>query len=159
MDIDSEPETAEKPNRIQFRIRTMLYGFGFVGVFLGTNGFGMIGLHYLNIVENDPLVAPVQVTSVQNNTLLLADGRVIWFDSRDGSLAEIIKTSGNRLDIELEEDSKTVAIFAKSRGWVCGTPWAQHLINIPLIPDDVPINRRKFICLGKILANKNGKPK
>jgi hypothetical protein len=132
----------------QYSLRTLLLATLLVALFFGTNGFGVVGLHYPRVVENDPLLAPVRVLSVQNNTLHLEDGRVLNVDQllAEGSLAESIQASDNRVDVE-SNGPKAVMVFIRTRGWICGTPWARPL-NIRLIPDDIPINRRECIGFG-----------
>ena len=60
---------------------------------------------------------------------------------QEGSLKELLKTPDNRVDVE-SDGSQGLILFIKTRGWICGTPWAR-LVNVRLIPDDVPINRRE----------------
>ena len=101
----------------------------------------IVQFHYPRAVDNDPLLAPVLVKSVDGNMLILEDGRAFLVSPNPdfGPLAEIIEGSESQVDIGSDEDG--VVIFAKHRGWLCGTPWT-GLIEIPLIPDDVPLNRR-----------------
>ncbi|MBC8351417.1 MAG: hypothetical protein H8E66_05490 [Planctomycetes bacterium] len=143
-----------KPRLFQSRLRSLLIAVVFVAVFLATNGFGLVGLHYPHAIENDPLIAPVRVVSVQNDTLELEDGRVIVVDAISDPLDELIKASDDHVDIEFEDGSTNVVVFAKTRSWICGTSWIR-LVNIPLIPDDVPINRRETICFGRLVTNQD----
>ena len=62
-------------------------------LFFGTNGCGLIGFHYPRAVENDPLLAPIRVVSVQGNSLCLEDGRVLQVGQLlpEGSLKELVR--------------------------------------------------------------------
>ncbi len=63
--IESRP-----PRRwFQFTVRSLLFVTVLVALFFGTNGCGLIGLHYPCAVENDPLLAPMRVLSVRGNSL------------------------------------------------------------------------------------------
>jgi hypothetical protein len=118
--------------------------------FLGAYGCGLVGLHYMRAVDNDPLVAPVRVLSVQKSTLRLEDGRALQVDHllrHDVPLRELIEASGNWVDVE-PDGPQTLIVFVKTRRGICGTPWAQP-VSIPLIPDNVPVNRREQIGTAK----------
>lgn len=105
---------------------------------------GIIQLHYPRPIENDPLLSPVEVELVSGYTLRLRDGRVFSVDTSEESLEKIIEESGYRVDIEPLPQSSHSVVYTKRRGWICGLPWL-GVINIPVIPDDVPINRRERI--------------
>ncbi len=108
---------------------------------------GIVQFHYPRGVENDPLLAPVKVRSVVGDTLVLEDGRTFEVSSFGfKSLKEMVEGSDFRVDLEYSSEMQDAWVFAKSRGWICGTPW-QGLITIPLIADLVPINRREPIGL------------
>jgi hypothetical protein len=126
-----------------FRLNTPLFRHLFVvlvGLFVCCF-LGVIQLHYPRAYENDPLRTPVQVESVSGFKLTLQDGRVLNVDTAEESLDRIIQESGYRVDIEPLPRSSHLVVYAKRRGWICGTPWL-GVIEIPVIPDDVPINRR-----------------
>jgi hypothetical protein len=153
-DTDSKPEPpVPKLRWFQFSLRSLFLAMLLVALFFGTDGCGLVGLHYPRPLENDPLLSPVRVLSVQNNTLYLEDGRVLRVDQmlQEGSLDELIKASDNRVDV-VPDGSQTLVVFAKKRGWICGTPWARPL-NLQLIPDDVPINHREPVGYGTMGAN------
>ena len=114
-----------------------------VGLFVCCS-LGIIQLHYPRAFENDPLLTPVQVDSVSGFTLTLRDGRVFTVDTSEESLDKIIKESGYRVDLEPLPQSTHSIVYVKRRGWICGNSWL-GVIHIPVIPDDVPINRRKQI--------------
>ncbi len=106
--------------------------------------FGIIQFHYPRAVENDPLRSPIKVLSVSGNTLVLDDGRTFRVEVYDKPLDEIVRESHFRVDMESESDGSGTTIYAARRGWICGTPWAA-MIQIPLFPDKVSINRREMI--------------
>jgi hypothetical protein len=144
-----------RPHRrwFQFTVESLLVATPLVALFFGTNGCGMIGFHYPRAVENDPLLAPIRVLSVQGNSLCLEDGRVLRVDQvlQEGSLKELLKTPDNRVDVE-SDGSQGLMLFIKTRGWICGTPWARF-VNFRLIPDDVPINRREPLGYATVQTN------
>jgi hypothetical protein len=143
---NANSQIESRPHRrwLQFTVRSLLAAMLLVALFFGTNGCGLIGLHYPRAVENDPLLSPIRVLSAENNGLLhLEDGRVLRVDQvlQDDCVEEIVKASDNRVDVE-SDGSQGLVVFVKTRGWICGTPWARF-VNFRLIPDDVPINRRE----------------
>jgi hypothetical protein len=111
----------------------------------------IIQFHYPRAVDNDPLLSPVVVESVSGNTIVLQDGRTLHVEAYDEPLDQIIQESEFRVDVESAGDDSNLVIFAKRRGWICGTPWT-GLIEIPLIADDVPINSREPIGTAKIVS-------
>lgn len=132
----------------------------FVVLFLASL-FRIVQFHYPRAVENDPLLAPVKVESVQGETIVLEDGRslrVDYFGSEP--LEEVIEGSDFKVDIETErvDERSMTTIYVKHRSWICGTPWVAF-INIPLIPDDIPINRRKRIGWAKVDAEDGDIPR
>lgn len=146
-------DQVETPARFQFRLRTLLFAVAFVAVFIASNGFGIVGLRYPRAIENDPLLSPLRVASIQGNSLVLEDGRVLEVVDVRHPLDEMIANSDYQIDLESHSEVDLVFICVKSRSWICGTPWA-CVINIPLIPDDVPINRREMAGYGRWAESK-----
>ncbi|MDH5676573.1 MAG: hypothetical protein OEZ06_30925 [Myxococcales bacterium] len=100
---------------------------------------GFVGFHYPRIIENDPFRNPVRVASVEGTTLTLEDGRRLRLETtRDADLYHRVKAS--EFFVEVEDFGEESYVAVKERMWLCGTPWA-YMIRIPLIADDVPINR------------------
>jgi hypothetical protein len=120
-------------------------------------GLGIVRFDYPRAVENDPLKSPVQVEHVDGNRLTLADGRVFQVEVFDESLADLVKASEDRVDLEVIGDGRHADIFAKHRGWICGTPWV-GIVNLPLIPVNVPINRRQLIGTAELVPAGDGEP-
>jgi hypothetical protein len=121
-----------------------------LGVLLGliiTPGF--IGLRYPRAKYNNPLRNPVQVDRVHGRTLVLADGRELELSESSGDIAALVAESKNRIDLVAVNDQYMV--FVNRRGWICGTPFAA-MIQIPLIPVDVPMNRREPIGVATLLG-------
>lgn len=113
--------------------------------------FGIVQFHYPRAVENDPLLAPVKVETILGETIVLEDGRSLHIDYFGSEpLEEVIEGSDYRVDIETESvgEHSMTTIYVKHRSWICGTSWVAF-INIPLIPDDIPINHRKNIGWAK----------
>ena len=138
---------------MRFRsIRSLFFLQAAIGLSIVFFGFAtsnrVVQFHYPRAIQNDPLLAPVAVRSVVGNTLHLADGRAIEIDTTE-PLDQLISRSDCRVDLEFE--GTEVLVYINHRGWLCGTPWAA-LIEIPLIRDDVPINRRAPIGVGHLVA-------
>ena len=111
----------------------------------------LIQFHYPRAVENDPLLSPVKVQSVEGNTLVLADGRTYEVLACGEPLDKMIQASEFQIDIEPLGEQSEMMVYAKRRGWICGTPWVA-LIMIPLIPEDIPINNRAPIGMATMVA-------
>ncbi len=105
---------------------------------------GVIGISYPRSVDNDPLLAPLQVVNVEGDTLELADGRRFTFSDIKPSLSELIAESGNRVDVEPAPYGDFSMIYVKQYRGYCGTPWANAII-IPLFPLDIPVNQRQLL--------------
>lgn len=101
--------------------------------------FGIVQFHYLKVIRNDPLKSAVAVTKVVGRTVHLADGRRVVLDRYDDPSSVLTETDG-RLELEIV-DGKTAAFVSQER-FICGTPWARGMIQIPLIPDKVDGYRR-----------------
>jgi hypothetical protein len=116
---------------------------------------GLVCIHYPRVVHNDPLLAPIMVKSVLDDTITLADGRTIKLEQETAgeSLDALMKDSDFRVDVERVGDNALV-IYVMRRGWLCGTPWVA-LIQIPLIADEVPINHRMPVGLGHLVNAPN----
>ena len=99
-----------------------------VGLFVCCS-LGIIQLHYPRAFENDPLLTPVQVDSVSGFTLTLRDGRVFTVDTWEESLDQIIKESGDRVDLEPLPQSTQSIVYVKRRGWICGNSWPGVIVS------------------------------
>jgi hypothetical protein len=136
----------------QFSLRTAWIGMTVIALLLATNFLGIVGFHYPRAVENDPLLAPVRVQAIDKERIVLEDGRVLRVVSPPLiELSEKLAGSDIRIDVE-EYQPGRVQVFVSERGWICGTPWVR-LIEIPLIPDDIPINRRVPLAFAKLEAS------
>lgn len=145
----SDPAASKPRKSWQVSLRAVLVIVALVCLFVATEGFGLIGLHYPRAIDNDPLVSPVTVTLVAPNVLQLEDGRrlEVAFQDLGVALDKAISDSDGKIDMEVGNNG-VVSVYLKRRSWVCGTPWARA-INIPLIPDDVPLNRRQLVGTGR----------
>ena len=146
-----------KQRRLRFPIQSLLLVSLIVGVFF-VAGRSLFDFHYRRGIDNDPLISPVRVLSVQNKSLYLEDGRVVLVHSFAGRLDEIIKASDNLIDIEFEDGTSRVMLYVKSQFAFCGDPFVlfRRVIPpycIPLIPDDFPLNYRDPVGSGRIVAN------
>jgi len=101
--------------------------------------FGIVQFHYLDVVRNDPLRSAVPVTKVIGHTVYLADGRRVVLDRYADPTAVLTETDGR---LELETVKGQTSAYVSQERFICGTPWARGLIQIPLIPDKVEGNRR-----------------
>jgi len=110
----------------------------------------IIGFHYPQVIETQPLNNPVTVVSLKGNVVTLQDGRTIALhDFESDDFAAVLKESNNRLDLETQSGGTEIDIYANRDGWICGTPWV-CMIEIPIIPDPVYRNRRQFVGFGKV---------
>ncbi len=115
----------------------------------------LFDFHYPHGVDNDPLKSPVRVISVQRSLLLLEDGRNVLVQSEVGRLSDLIEASGNRIDIELDDNTGTATVFVKSELAGCGDPFIMVRMLFPpyqkpLIPDDFPLNYRRRVGSGRL---------
>ena len=122
-----------------------------VAAILTANATGHISFHYLRAVNNDPMLAPVRVVSVQGNDLHLEDGRVIHVHDAGQSLDQAIKASENRIDIEPKRGTDELIVFGRERGMICRSPYSGKLLTIPLIAETVELNRRAIIGFGRLV--------
>ncbi len=104
--------------------------------------FGLVQFHYLDVVGNDPLKSAVPVTKVIGHTVYLADGRRVVLDRYADPSAVLTETDGR---LELETVNGQTSAYVSQARFICGTPWARGLIQIPLIPDKVEGNRRRQV--------------
>ena len=111
----------------------------------------ILQLHYPHAVENDPLLSPFRVRTISGNMLTLEDGRVLHLETSGEPLDQIIRRSDFQVDLEPGGEESCAVVYAKRRGWICGTPWC-GLIEIPLIADNVPINHREPIGFARIVG-------
>lgn len=98
--------------------------------------------HYLEIVENDPLISPTRVVAVRGDIVELEDGRFYELLQGADRLADFAADPDLYIDLEPPE-SAMPTVFVKRRQVICGTPWARP-IRIPIIADRLPANTRDF---------------
>jgi len=110
----------------------------------------VVQFHYPRAVANDPLISPLKVRSADGDKLTLEDGRVLRISGWEGSLQALIAESNRRIDLEAFGGDSEFIMYARCRQFICGTPWT-GLIEIPLIPDDVPRYRREFVALATLV--------
>ena len=146
------PETKSRPHvgtvldQVRLGLSSLVHACAMVA-----SSVGIIQFHYPIAVDNDPLLTPIRVLAVVNDTLLLEDGRRLLVDTYDRPLDEMIAATEYRIDIESDGTDAGLLIFGTRRGWICGTPWV-GLIEIPLIADPVPINYRDTIASAKLIS-------
>jgi hypothetical protein len=104
---------------MRFRLRTLfLWQAAIVVILVTASALRIIQFHYPRIIENNPLLAPIQVVSVTNNALELADGRRLIVEYIEEPLADVIRGTNHRVDIEV--DGSSYLIYVQRRGWICG---------------------------------------
>jgi hypothetical protein len=112
----------------------------------------IVGFRYPRVVENDPLIAPVKVLEVTDNKFVLADGRELVVDGLDERVGRSLRESNFRVDLEPQGDSGFV-VHVKERGRIGIEELpTRSLVNIPLVPNDIPINHRKTLTTAHLLA-------
>jgi hypothetical protein len=146
------PIPAERKRRL-FLLRWWPLGLAIllVAAILTANATGHISFHYLRAVNNDPLLAPVLVVSVQGDDLHLEDGRVIHVHDAGQSLDQAMKASDNRIDVERKRGTDELIVYGRERGMICRGPYSGKLLTIPLIADTVELNRRAIIGFGTMV--------
>src|SRR4051812_43856517 len=115
--------------------------------------FGVIGFHYPKVIQNEPLHNPQKVVRIIGSDVVMQNGAVLRIDNMDAS--EISnKLSQSTFEVELDggPNGEPVAVWARQKGWVCGTPWAQPIV-IPLIRDTVYKNRRCVVASGRYVQS------
>lgn len=116
----------------------------------GLNLLGVVGVHYLHPVENDPFPVSADVIEISGDRIELADGRAVKIGyGIDQSLRELIRESGGRIGLEVDENG-SVNIYVRQRQFIC--EMSMPMIIIPLVPVDVPYYRRKLVAIGKIAS-------
>jgi hypothetical protein len=127
---------------MRYRLRTLFLFQTLVFVVpILLSASGIVGFHYPRAIDNDPLRSPVYVAHVDATRLVLEDGREFEFANGNHEPAVMSGQFGNRVDLELQPDG-TYTVYRQRTGlFICGTPWARP-INIPLVPDDIPLNAR-----------------
>ena len=112
-------------------------------VFVG----GFVSFTYDNVIHNDPLVAPLNVTAVDGARITLADGRTLVANFNSEFLQPDMEQYGNRVDLDPADDG-SVIVNVSYRRWKCGNggPW----LRLPWIPVDYPLYRRAELGLAQI---------
>ena len=122
-----------------------------VAAILTANATSPISFRYLRAVNNDPLLAPVRVVSVQGDDLHLEDGRVIHIHDAGQPLDQAVKASDNRIDVEPKRGTNELIVYGRQRGMICRGPYSGKLLTIPLVADTVELNRRAIIGFGTLV--------
>ncbi len=120
-----------------------------VAAILTANATGHISFRYLRAVNNDPLLAPVRVVSIDGDNLHLEDGRVIHVHDAGQPLDQAVKACDNRIDVEPRLGTDELIVYGRQRGMICRGPYSGKLLNIPLIADEVRLNSRGIIGFGR----------
>lgn len=130
-----------RENMIRFR-RNVIIVCSAAALLLAPILYQATTFHYLEIVENDPLVSPIRVVAVHENVLELEDGRRYELLEGADRLTDLAADSDLCIDLEPPESAMPI-VFVKHRQVICGTPWARP-IRIPIIADRLPANTRHF---------------
>ena len=149
-------------NAMIFRWTRAILAILFVAIVLVMTVRTLFDFHYPRGIDNDPLLEPYHVLSVQDNMLHLEDGRVVLLHTVSGQLNELIESAGSRIDLEMDRSEKNATVFVKSKFAGCGDPfatvrWLFPPYRIPLFPDDYLLNYRDCIDDGQFVAN-HGNP-
>src|SRR5205807_2166818 len=66
---------------------------------------GQVGYHYFRRVENNPFRAAAEVVKIEDDRIVLADGRAFRpLGGVDGELRESIQDSQGRVGLEVDEE-------------------------------------------------------
>jgi hypothetical protein len=114
----------------------------------------LVEFYYFTRPENDPLFHPVVVRSIDDRTIVLADGREIKTYVHHERLRELIDESDSKIDLDVEDSSSPdrVLLFVKRRMFVCG--FSPALIRIPIFAREIPANQRWCFGGGTIVISK-----
>lgn len=109
--------------------------------------FGLVGIFYLRPVENDPYMNSVDVSEINDDHLVLADGRVVRvYGSVNERSRKAIHDSASRVDIEVDE-TNLVAVYGKQQIFRCGL--GMPMIVLPIIPINAPKYNRTLLEIGE----------
>ena len=158
LDLARRLNTTEAVNAMSFRLIRFILAVLFVVVFVTTTVGALFDFHYPRGIDNDPLLDPHQVHSVQGKSLHLEDGRVILLYADFGQLKELMGPADCRVDLEMDRSGRNVSVFVKTRFAECGDPfamvrWLLPPYCIPLFPDDYSLNYRDCIGEGRFMEN------
>lgn len=104
----------------------------------------VVGICYPVMVDNQPLMTPVQIVGVSGESVTLKDGRVLDLYCLGGDWENVLARLP-QVDLEEERPGDFTVYVSRSHPGICGTPWAQP-IRIPLIPHRIDRNRRAEFC-------------
>ncbi|MEO1619063.1 MAG: hypothetical protein AAFV88_24645 [Planctomycetota bacterium] len=110
-------------------------------------GGGFVSFTYDNVIDNDPLIAPLDVASVDGDRITLIDGRIVVAKFDSEYLQSDMEQHGNRVDLDATDDGSVIVIVSYRR-WKCGNggPW----LRLQWIPVDYPLYRRAELGLAQI---------
>lgn len=111
---------------------------------------------YTRYVNNAPLISPSVVVGIYGNVMRLEDGRSVILDTKPSVFYDLVSSSSNRVDLEIDQNGEGVTIFVESQYAFCGDPfamvrWLFPPYRIPLFPDDRPLNYRRSSGTGKLV--------
>ncbi|TWT92375.1 hypothetical protein [Stieleria varia] len=110
-------------------------------------GGGFVSFTYDNVIDNDPLIAPLDVAAVDGDRITLSDGRILIAKFDSEYLQSDMEQYGNRVDLDPAADG-SVIVNVSYRRWKCGNggPW----LRLRWIPIDYPLYRRAQLGLAQI---------
>ncbi|TWT74700.1 hypothetical protein CA13_31610 [Planctomycetes bacterium CA13] len=110
-------------------------------------GGGFVSFTYDNVIDNDPLIAPLDVVAVDADRITLSDGRTLIAKFDSEYLQSDMEQYGNRVDLDPADDG-SVVVNVSYRRWTCGNggPW----LRLRWIPVDYPLYRRAELGLAQI---------
>ncbi len=115
--------------------------------------FGVIGICYLRLVDNDPLPNAETVVAIEGDSITLGDGRAIKLEREaDYELRTRIQKSANRIGIETTGAGDST-LFVREPRFICGL--GMPMITLPVIPINSPRYHRKMLAFGTIDRERN----
>jgi hypothetical protein len=115
--------------------------------FCGAHIFGILSIFYRYPVDNDPLSSPIEVIELDDDRIVLADGRTIRMYLGAAPYWINDKEAGRRVDVEVESTNR-VTVFGKKRIFYCGV--GDPFVVIPVIPITVARWHRASVASGEI---------
>jgi hypothetical protein len=109
---------------------------------------GIVSTHRIKWVENEPLRNPQTVQAVQNDNILLADGRRVSMPS--GSVLTRFTEPVTSIELAETQANGEYEVFYKARSVIrCGLPY-NAIIKLPLFSDETPKYTRRYLGRGKM---------
>ncbi len=109
---------------------------------------GLVGIHDIRLVQNDPFVNGVQITRIEDHQIEFADGRVLKISGPvEPEIQSAIRASGDRVGLDVDDQGYAI-MFVRRKLTNCqlGRP----AIVIPLIMHERATYGKAFGACGEM---------